>query len=152
MLVSDNIIDGASCLSVELPVTVTVNGITLEINDDDGYEDIEDIIDLFDDDIDTVEIAYPITVILPDYSTVVVNSDAELAALTANCVGENEDDDDIECIDFQYPITASIYNSNNDLIDSITLKMMIMISMMMIVIIVPLGILILYSHRVQNGQ
>ena len=47
----DNIIDGANCLSVELPVTVTVNGITLDINDDDGYEDIEDIIDLFDEDI-----------------------------------------------------------------------------------------------------
>ena len=118
----DNIIDGASCLSVELPVTVTVNGITLDINDDDGYEDIEDIIDLFDDDIDTIEISYPITVILPDYTTVVVNSDAELVALSANCVGENEEDDDIECIDFQYPITASIYNSNNDLIDSITLN------------------------------
>ncbi len=118
----DNIIDGASCLSVELPVTVTVNGITLVINDDDGYEDIEDIIDLFDDDIDTIEIAYPITVILPDYSTVVVNSDTDLLALSANCVGENEDDDDIECIDFQYPITASIYNSNNDLIDAITLN------------------------------
>nr|WP_321234073.1 hypothetical protein [uncultured Psychroserpens sp.] len=119
---SDNIIDNASCLSVQLPVTVTVNGIELVINDDDGYEDIEDIIDLFDDDVDSVVISYPITVILPDFSTVVVNSDAELAALTVNCAGENEDDDDIECIDFQYPITASIYDENNDLINSITIN------------------------------
>lgn len=119
---SDNIIDNASCLSVQLPVTVTVNGIELEINDDDGYEDIEDIIDLFDDDVDSVIISYPITVILTDFSTVVVNSDAELVALTANCVGENEDDDDIECIDFQYPITASVFDENNDLINSITIN------------------------------
>ncbi len=118
----DNIIDNASCLSVQLPVTVTVNGIELEINDDDGYEDIEDIIDLFDEDVDTIVISYPITVILADFSTVVVNSDSELAALTANCVGENEDDDDIECIDFQYPITASVFDENNDLINSITIN------------------------------
>ncbi|MFD2725634.1 hypothetical protein [Hyunsoonleella rubra] len=119
---SDNIIDNASCLSVQLPVTVTVNGIELTINDEDGYQDIEDIIDLFDDDIDSVVISYPITVILIDYSTVVVNSDSELAALTANCVGENEDDDDIECIDFQYPITASVFDENNDLINTITIN------------------------------
>lgn len=118
----DNIIDNASCLSVQLPVTVTVNGIELTINDEDGYEDIEDIIDLFEDDVDSVVISYPITIILTDYSTVIVNSDSELAALTSNCVGENENDDDIECIDFQYPITASIFNENNDLISTITIN------------------------------
>ncbi|MFD1062689.1 hypothetical protein ACFQ1Q_05480 [Winogradskyella litorisediminis] len=119
---SDNIIDSTSCLSVQLPVTVTVNGIELVINDDDGYEDIEDIIDLFDDDVDSVVISYPITVILTDYSTVVVNSDSELEALGGNCLGENENDDDIECIDFQYPITASVFNANNDLIDTIVIN------------------------------
>jgi hypothetical protein len=118
----DNIIDSASCLSVQLPVTVTVNGIELEINDEDGYEEIEDIIDLFDDDVDSVVISYPITVILADFSTVVVNSDTELAALAASCPNDNEDDDDIECIDFQYPITASIFDENNDLINSITIN------------------------------
>ena len=119
---NDNIVDSASCLSVQLPVTVTVNGIELVINDDDGYEDIEDIIDLFDDDVDSVVISYPITVILTDFSTVVVNSDSELAALTSNCVGDNEDDDDIECIDFQYPITASIFDENNDLITNLSIS------------------------------
>lgn len=120
---NDNIIDNASCLSVQLPVTVKVNGIELTINDEHGYQDIEDIIDLFDDDIDSVVIFYPITVILKDYSTVVVNSDAELEALTADCVGENDDDDDdIECIDFQYPITASVFDENNDLINTITIN------------------------------
>lgn len=118
----DNIIDSASCISVQLPVTVTVNNVEITINDDDGYEEIEDIIDLFDDDVDSVVISYPITVVLADFSTVVVNSDSELSALAANCLDENEDDDDIECIDFQYPITASVYNQNNDLINSITIN------------------------------
>lgn len=119
---NDNIIDNASCLSVQLPVTVIVNGIELTINDEDGYQDIEDIIDLFDDDVDSVVISYPITVLLTDFSTVVVNSDSELAALAVDCPGENEDDDDIECIDFQYPITASVFDENNDLISSITIN------------------------------
>ncbi|MEY8849628.1 hypothetical protein AB9K26_12485 [Psychroserpens sp. XS_ASV72] len=118
----DNIIDYASCVSVELPVTVTVNGIELTITDDSGYQDIEDIIDLFDDDVDSVVITYPITIVLSDYSTVMVNSDSELAALTVNCVGDNIDDDDIECIDFQYPITASAFDENNELILTITIN------------------------------
>lgn len=119
---NDNIIDSANCLTVQLPVTVTVNGIELEINDDDGYEEIEDIIDQFEDDIDSIDISYPITVILVDFSTVVVNSNSELLSLAANCIGENENDDDIECIDFQYPITASIFNENNDLIDNVVIS------------------------------
>ena len=119
---ADNIIDSANCLSVQLPVTVTVNGIEITINNENGYQEIEDIIDLFDDDIDSIVISYPITVILPDFSTVVINSDTELANLAATCNGENEDDDDIECIDFQYPITASIFNTNNELINTITIN------------------------------
>ncbi|WP_411893845.1 hypothetical protein [Winogradskyella sp. A2] len=119
---NDNIIDSANCLSIQLPVTVIVNNIEITINDDDGYEDIEDIIDLFDDDIDSIEIVYPVTVILTDYTAVVVNSDSELMTLASNCPGENEDDDDIECIDFQYPINASIFNENNDIIDTVTIS------------------------------
>jgi len=119
---SDNIIDSANCLSVQLPVTLTVNGTTLIVNNEDGYQEIEDIIDSFNDDIDSIVISYPIVVILEDYSTVTVNSDTELRALASNCAGENENDDDIECIDFQYPITASVFNINNDVINTITIN------------------------------
>jgi hypothetical protein len=119
---NDNIIDGASCVNVQLPVTVTVNGIELVINDDDGYEDIEHIIDLFDDDIDSVIISYPVTIILVDFTTVVVNSDSELATYTSTCLGDNENDDDIECIDFQYPITVSFFDENNDLISTVDIN------------------------------
>ena len=119
---SDNIIDSANCLSVQLPVTLTVNGTTLIVNNEDGYQEIEDIIDSFNDDIDSIVISYPIVVVLEDYSTVTVNSDTELRALASNCAGENENDDDIECIDFQYPITASVFNINNDVINTITIN------------------------------
>lgn len=119
---ADNIIDSANCLSVQLPVTITVNGTTIIIDNEDGYQEVEDIIDSFDDDIDSIIISYPIVVILEDYSTVTVNSDTELAGLASTCAGENEFDDDIECIDFQYPITASVFNINNDVINTITIN------------------------------
>jgi hypothetical protein len=119
---SDNIIDSANCLSVQLPVTITVNGTTLIINNEDGYQEIEDIIDSFNDDIDSIVLSFPIVVALEDYSTVTVNSDTELTALASNCAGENDFDDDIECIDFQYSITASVFNVNNDVINTITIN------------------------------
>ncbi|MGW9685954.1 hypothetical protein [Flagellimonas sp. 2504JD1-5] len=117
----DNIIDKANCLSVQLPVTVTVNGTQITVDDKDGYEEIEDVFDLFDDDIDIIEISYPITLILTDFTTLTINSDAELIAIADNCPGENEDDDDIECIDFQYPITTFILDENNELVNTIVI-------------------------------
>lgn len=47
---------------------------------------------------------------------------SELSMNASMCNGENEIDDDIECIDFQYPISASIFNTNNELISSVTLN------------------------------
>jgi len=118
----DNIIDSANCFSVQFPVTVTVNGTTLTINNAAGYDDIEDLIDLTDNDVDLIVITYPITVILADFTTVVINNDAALFALAATCNDEDEDDDDIECIDFLYPISVSVFDTNNVLVATITVN------------------------------
>ena len=117
----DNIIDGASCFDILLPVTVIANGIEVVIQNEDDIDIVEDIFDEFSDDTDTLEIIFPITVIFDDYSQVVVNSQAELNALALQCPDKG-DDDDIECIDIQYPITASIFNENNELIDTIVIN------------------------------
>ena len=117
----DNIIDGASCFDIKLPVTVIANGIEVVIENEDDIDIVEDIFDEFSDDTDTLEIIFPITIILDDYSEVVVNSQAELNALALQCP-DNSDDDDIECIDIQYPITASIFNQNNELIDTVVIN------------------------------
>lgn len=118
----DNIIDNASCFNVQLPVTVVVNGTEVIVDSMDDYQTIEDIFDADNNDTDTLDIMFPITVVFSDYTTSVVNTYPELLALIAQCPEENSDDDDIECIDFQYPITASIFDENNEQINTIVIN------------------------------
>ena len=113
---NDNIIDNANCFNIQLPVTVIVNGTEIIVNSEDDYEDIEDIFEEFDDDSDALEIIFPITIVLSDFTEIVINNYTEFYNYSNTCNGENEYDDDIECLDFVYPISASIYNSNNEII------------------------------------
>lgn len=115
----DNIIDAANGFSVNLPVTVYVNGVEITVNSESDYDLIEEIFDDSDDDHDIIEIVFPITITLSDYTEVVINSQSELDAFRAQYSHEN--DDDIECIDFQYPLTISIYNLNFQVIDVVTI-------------------------------
>lgn len=119
---SDNIIDKANCLSVDLPVTVVVNGVEIIIDSKEDFAVIEAIFNEFDDDIDNLEIIFPIKIILSDYTEIVINNRQELIELAQQCNGENEQDDDIECIDFQYPISFSIYNTQFQVIDVVTIE------------------------------
>ncbi|WGD34162.1 hypothetical protein [Olleya sp. YS] len=119
---NDNIIDNANCFNIQLPVTVFVNGLEIIVNSESDFDTIEDIFDELDDDDDSISIQFPITIILADYTEVVISSSSEFDTFSDDCNGENEYDDDIECIDFQYPITASIFNSNNELIETITIN------------------------------
>ena len=118
----DNIIDKASCLSVELPVTVVVNGLEIIIDSKEDFQVIETIFDEFEEDDDDLEIIFPITIILSDYEEIVLQNRQALDELIADCKDENEPDDDIECIDFQYPISFSVYNANFQVIDVITIE------------------------------
>lgn len=118
----DNIIDKANCLTINFPVTVFVNGEEKVIETEDDYEIIEDILDELDDDMDSVVIQYPITVLFNDYTIETINSDNELAEISKKCKGENEDDDDIECIDFIFPIKISSFNINSELTTIITIE------------------------------
>lgn len=117
----DNIIDYANCLEVVLPVTVTANGVTITIESYTDYDVLEDLLDAFTDDEDNVVIAFPISVILNDYTEIVINSQVELEAKIALCNNENEEDDDIECVDFQYPILFSIYNTDFQVVETVTI-------------------------------
>ncbi|RAJ17051.1 hypothetical protein [Olleya aquimaris] len=119
---NDNIIDNSNCFNIQLPVTVFVNGLEIIVDSESDFETIEDIFDEMEDDEDTITIQFPITIILADYTEVVINNLDEFEDFSDDCNGENEYDDDIECIDFQYPITVSVYNTNNQLIETITIN------------------------------
>ena len=118
----DNIIDFANCLDIELPITVMANGTPITINTEDDFDTVETIFNASDTDTDTLVINFPITVLLTDYSDVVVNNQDQLNGLAASCNGENEDDDDIECVDFLYPISAIVFNTITEQTNTITIN------------------------------
>lgn len=118
----DNIICNANCFTIQKPVTVVANGIEVNINSISDLDIVEDIFDDDDDDSDTLEIQFPIIIVMSDHTTMTINSSIELYTYASNCNGENEWDEDIECLDFQYPISALMYNSNNEIISTVTLN------------------------------
>ena len=109
----DNIIDGSSCLSVKLPVSLIVNGNNITVNSEDDYQTIEDIFDEIVDNIDVLEIIFPVTLILSDHSEVIVNDNQNMEQFTGFCI-EGGMDDDNECIDFIYPISMLQPNSETN--------------------------------------
>lgn len=116
----DNIIDNASCVSIQLPVKVVVNDVEITVNSEADYEIIEANFNEFEDDDDELEIVFPIVIWLSDFTEVTINNSDELESFVDVCGGENEMDDDIECIDFVYPVSFSIFDSANQLAETIT--------------------------------
>ncbi len=111
----DNIIDKANCLEVVLPVLVVVNGTSVEIKNKEDYEVIEEIFDRFNDDVDKIDIQYPIKLVTSSFNEVQIRNENELKELVQSCNGENEIDADIECIDFMYPISISVFDTDFDI-------------------------------------
>lgn len=108
----DNIVDGASCFALQFPYTVEVNGVQVTIDSESDLEVIEEIFDEFADDDDILDIAFPVTITMADFSEITINNMDELQALARDCM-EGGDDDDIECIDFVYPITLFTFDLQN---------------------------------------
>lgn len=117
----DNIVDGSSCFAVQFPYTVNVNGIEITIDSLEDLHLIEDIFDEVDVDEDILEILFPITITLPDFSEIVINSKEDLREIAEDCI-EGGDDDDIECIDFVYPITLFTFDINEQQTGSVTVE------------------------------
>jgi hypothetical protein len=111
---TDNIIDRSNCFTVELPVAVKANGSEVLVGSQEDFLIIEAIFDELDEDIDVLEIVFPITIVLSDFTEVAVATLAEFNSFSSSCNGENTVDDDIECLDIQYPITATIFNKTTE--------------------------------------
>ncbi|MDB2471710.1 hypothetical protein N9W96_03535 [Flavobacteriaceae bacterium] len=113
----DDIMDDADCFSVDLPVTVLVNDLSITINTLSDLQLIEDIYNEFDTDEDSLEFSFPITIILYNYENIVIQNQTELVAFTADC--DNLVTDLNQCIDFRYPISFSIYNTEFQITETI---------------------------------
>lgn len=116
----DNIVDNSSCITIQLPVTVVANGQLIEIESRSDLTTVERIFDEFEDDDDTIQIIFPVTVTLLDHRVLIINNSEELEDIADACT-EGGQDDDIECLDFQYPLTFTFYHSDNKLSDVITM-------------------------------
>jgi hypothetical protein len=117
---SDNIVDNSSCISLVLPVTVLVNGQEIKINSEDDFKIVERIFDEFENDDDTLNMIFPVTVIRADHTEFIINHEEDLEDIIEKCT-EGGNDDDIECVDFQYPLTLSVYDSNTQLSNTVTI-------------------------------
>lgn len=115
----DDLIDGNGCASVLLPVTVVANGQQVTINTPEDILLIEQIFNQFPNDTDTLEISFPITLELFDFTQITVNNQIELDALAATCSSNNTE---IGCLDFVYPITFFTYNADQQQTGNITIN------------------------------
>lgn len=116
----DDILDNASCFSVELPVTIIANGITVTIESIENLMVLENLFDEYDDDEDDLEFLFPITIVLNDYEEIVIENQEQLEDFVEDCI--NNQEEVIECVDFIYPISFSIYNTDFQVIDNVVVN------------------------------
>lgn len=112
----DDIIDQTACASVSLPLTITINSIEITI---DSLDDIALILQLYNEsetDEDVLELVFPITLILPDYTTLVIENQGALDAFIATCMPVFT-----PCVDFVYPVRFSVFNLQFEFIETVTL-------------------------------
>ena len=118
----DNVLDGSSCFSVQLPVTVIVNGDNVVVQTQADYQTVQDAIDAFSDDDDIVNFVYPITIQYQNFSTQVINNSDDLDDVLDDCEEDDDDDfDEIDCITLNYPVVLNIYDSNIQLASTLTI-------------------------------
>lgn len=108
----DNIVDGASCIELKLPITVNVNNNPVTITENQDFETIELLLEEHTDDEDFIAIDFPIEIILLDHTIVTIANIDILNQYVADCQnGEGEEDEDIESVDLRYPISFPIFNT-----------------------------------------
>ncbi len=114
----DDVLDNSSCFSVQLPVTVVVNGVTITVNSESDYQSVQDAKNLPGDDV--VNFNYPITIRYDNFTTQVVTTQSQLNQLVNNC--DDDGFNEIDCILINYPIVVNFFNTNNQVANSVTIQ------------------------------
>ena len=119
----DDFLDGTSCSSIILPITATVNGTQLTILSESDYSLVIDILGQITNDDDTIELQFPLTVQLSNYTQVVVTNQAQYDDLVNACEQlENEGESAINCLDFNFPISILTFNATQEQTGSVVLE------------------------------
>lgn len=131
----DNLIDGASCISLILPVTVMIEGELFTVGNleedleiiADRLDEVEDDDNDDDDDEDNnndvgtvITILFPITIISPNHTEMQIATSEELKVFQDSCSEENAIDNDIECLDVLYPVQLSIFDVTREVLETRT--------------------------------
>jgi hypothetical protein len=107
----DDFLDGASCSSILLPVTATVNGTEVNVETEAEYRTVIDILAEYNNDEDEVVLHFPITVNISNYTQVEIASQSEYNVLLLACEqAENTSAFAINCLSVDYPITIATYS------------------------------------------
>ena len=110
---SDDFIDGSSCSALKFPFIAKVNGVSLTFISQLSFEQAISILGELNNNADTVEIKFPVTLKMSDYTEVTVNSQAEYDAIVNNCEeAENDGEAAISSLDIKYPITLLTYDAS----------------------------------------
>lgn len=118
----DDIIDDSSCASIVFPVTVIANGQEIILQNIGDIAQVEAIFNQFPNDTDVLEIVFPITIELWDYTQVTVTSEADLQDIIDTCASNSEGNNEITCIDIVYPITIFTYNIQQEQTGTVTIN------------------------------
>lgn len=113
----DNLLDNSDCYSVQLPVGITLNGQNLIVASESDFANAQQNMDNSWSDDDIVHFHFPITIVFRDFQQQIINSQAQLNAVT--CEGDNFNE--IRCLDFAYPININTYNTNNHVANTVTI-------------------------------
>lgn len=106
----DDVVDSTSCFKIKLPFQVVVNGQQMKIVLQSQYADVAAILNVSQDDEDSVSLIFPVTVEDRYYNETVVNNQSEFDTMTASCI-ETADVIGDDCVSLVFPVNIYSYNS-----------------------------------------
>lgn len=109
----DDFIDGASCSSIVLPATATVNGTKVTLFSQLDYSQVISILGQFNNDQDTVTLQFPLKVKMSNYTEVTVNNQTEYNSIVNACTSaQSSGQAAISSLNINFPITILTYNTS----------------------------------------
>lgn len=107
----DDFLDGASCSSIVLPATATVNGTKITLISQLDYTQVISILGQFNNDQDSVTLQFPLKVKMSNYTEVTVNNQTEYNAIVNACSSaQSSGQSAISSVNITFPITILTYN------------------------------------------